>query len=79
MYIEKINILICKIKYRRVVVILEKYVCSLPLEIKQCDFRKNDGTCLFEKQGCGFMEKDTKSSNNFSLAKKKKWYEQYSK
>lgn len=51
------------------------YICSLPPEIKECEFRDENLKCLMSEGCCGFKIKEEKS--NQSVRKLPKWFEKY--
>lgn len=53
---------------------MERYICTLM--VKNCEYKGSNGTCLIDKAGCGFREKE---SDHQPKQKPKKWYESYMK
>jgi hypothetical protein len=59
---------------------MDKYICTL--EVKSCEYKGNDKTCLLDKPGCSFRMQEMieiSENNNQPIQKSKKWFEAYIK
>lgn len=53
-----------------------KVLCLLSTDIRNCEYRSIDGTCLNSNSNCGFKEKQTNNIGTDTYIRPKRWYEE---
>ena len=56
---------------------MKTYICKLPDDLHNCEFRSNDGKCTSNKDGCGFKAEDKEKAPSY--IREARWYEKYYK
>lgn len=54
----------------------EILLCLLPTDIRNCEYRSIDGTCLNSESKCGFKEQLISNNENNNYTRPKRWYEE---
>lgn len=58
------------------IVIEEKSLCSLQIDIRKCEYRDENGVCLNQDSKCGFKKAATNILKKDQYVRVQRWYEE---